>query len=134
MITGLIKNPVFSILLCISRQLYSALEASNRKKHIPLNSYISLSMQEYEDGPIQEDFLFAVTESPEQQVIEREIWEDFKKNLTGNLSKMENQVLILYLDGHNYIKIAEIMGKSPKSIDNALQRIRQKVLKMEVAR
>ncbi len=120
--------------LCISRQLYSALEASNRKKHIPLNSYISLSMQENEDGPIQEDFLFAVTESPEQQVIEREIWEDFKKNLTGNLSKMENQVLILYLDGHNYIKIAEIMGKSPKSIDNALQRIRQKVLKMEVAR
>ena len=120
--------------LCISRQLYSALEASNRKKHIPLNSYISLSMQENEDGQIQEDFLFAVTESPEQQVIEREIWEDFKKNLTGNLSKMENQVLILYLDGHHYIKIAEIMGKSPKSIDNALQRIRQKVLKMEVAR
>lgn len=117
--------------LCISRQLYSALEASNRKKHIPLNTYISLSVHESEDNAALTDVLLAATESPEQQLIERELWEDFQKNLTGNLSKMENQVLILYLEGHNYIQIAELMNKSPKSIDNALQRIRQKIRKME---
>lgn len=113
--------------LCINRQLYSALEASNRKKHIPLNSYISLSVQEGADCEALFDTFTVATESPEQQVIEQELWADFRKRLTGNLSKMENQVLIFYLKGYNYIQIAEFMKKSPKSIDNALQRIRQKV-------
>lgn len=117
--------------LCIGRQLYSALEASNRKKHFPLNSYVSLSAQESGDGGDLSDTLAAATESPEQQVIEQEFWEDFRKRLTGNLSKMENQVLIFYLKGYNYIQIAERMDKSPKSIDNALQRIRQKVREMK---
>lgn len=112
--------------ICVDRQLYSALEASNRKKHMPLNSYISLSAQEGREDGIIADTVFVAAESPEQQVIEQERWEDFKKRLTGNLSKMENQVLILYLKGYNYIQIAKLMNKSAKSIDNALQRIRQK--------
>lgn len=115
--------------LCVNRQLYSALAASNRKKHKPLNSYLSLSDPE-SDTELQQALL-ARTKSPEQQVIEKEVWEDFKKRLTGNLSKMENQVLILYLEGHNYIQIAELLDKSPKSIDNALQRIRQKIRQMK---
>ncbi len=117
--------------ICINRQLYSALEASNRKKHQPLNSYISLSVQENADG-IAEEGIFGHSESPEQMVIDQEVWEEFSRRLTGNLSKMENQVLHLYLDGNNYIQIAEIMEKSPKSIDNALQRIRQKVRQMKL--
>lgn len=117
--------------LCIVRQLYSALEASNRKKHFPLNSYVSLSEQESGDGGALFDTLAAETESPEQQVIAQEVWEDFRKRLTGNLSKMENQVLIFYLKGYNYIQIAELMEKSPKSIDNALQRIRQKIRRIK---
>lgn len=117
--------------ICINRQLYSALEASNRKKHLPLNSYVSLSVQETADKVMEEGIL-GHSESPEQMVIEQEIWEEFRQRLIGNLSKMENQVLHLYLDGNNYTQIAEIMDKSPKSIDNALQRIRQKIRQMKL--
>mgnify|MGYP003261355201 FL=1 len=78
-----------------------------------------------------EDALLGQSQSPEQLVIEKEVWEDFKQRLNGRLSKMENQVLAFYLDGNNYIQIAQLMNKSPKSIDNALQRIRQKVKQMK---
>ncbi len=112
--------------LCINRQLYSALEASNRKKHQPLNSYISLSEQEHPDA-VAAELLVDKESGPEQTVIEQEVWEEYKKRLAQKLSRMENQVLQYYLEGNHYIQIAEMMGKSPKSIDNALQRIRQKI-------
>ena len=83
------------------------------------------------DGVKVEDALLGQSQSPEQLVIEKEVWEDFKQRLNGRLSKMENQVLAFYLDGNNYIQIAQLMNKSPKSIDNALQRIRQKVKQMK---
>ena len=116
--------------LCINRQLYSALEASNRKKHQPLNSYISLSEQAHPDA-LAAELLVDKESGPEQTVIEQEVWEEYKKRLAQNLSRMENQVLQYYLDGNHYIQIAEMMGKSPKSIDNALQRIRQKIRQMK---
>lgn len=116
--------------LCINRQLYSALEASNRKKHQPLNSYISLSEQEHLDA-VAAELLVDKESGPEQTVIEQEVWEEYKKRLAQKLSRMENQVLQYYLDGNHYIQIAEMMGKSPKSIDNALQRIRQKIRQMK---
>ena len=116
--------------LCINRQLYSALEASNRKKHQPLNSYISLSEQEHPDA-VAAELLVDKESGPEQTVIEQEVWEEYKKRLAQNLSRMENQVLQYYLDGNHYIQIAEMMDKSPKSIDNALQRIRQKIRQMK---
>ncbi len=117
--------------LCINRQLYSALEASNRKKHQPLNSYISLSDQDNQ-GAVAAELLVDPERGPEQMVIEQELWEEYKKRLEQNLSKMENKVLQYYLDGNHYIQIAEIMGKSPKSIDNALQRIRQKIRQIKL--
>lgn len=117
--------------LCINRQLYSALEASNRKKHQPLNSYISLSDQ-VNQGAVAAELLVDQERGPEQMVIEQELWEEYKKRLEQNLSKMENKVLQYYLDGNHYIQIAEIMGKSPKSIDNALQRIRQKIRQIKL--
>ena len=116
--------------LCINRQLYSALEASNRKKHQPLNSYISLSEQEHPDA-VAAELLVDKESGPEQTVIEQEVWEEYKKRLAQKLSRMESQVLQYYLDGNHYIQIAEMMGKSPKSIDNALQRIRQKIRQMK---
>lgn len=116
--------------LCINRQLYSALEASNRKKHQPLNSYISLSEQEHPDA-VAAEMLVDKESGPEQTVIEQEVWEEYKKRLAQKLSRMENQVLQYYLDGNHYIQIAEMMDKSPKSIDNALQRIRQKIRQMK---
>ena len=117
--------------LCINRQLYSALEASNRKKHQPLNSYISLSDQDNQ-GAVAAELLVDQERGPEQMVIEQELWEEYKKRLEQNLSKMENKVLQYYLNGNHYIQIAEIMGKSPKSIDNALQRIRQKIRQIKL--
>lgn len=112
--------------LCISRQLYSAIEASNRKKNQPLNTYVSMSAAGA-DGVELEGFLTDDAKNPELLVIEQEYWKMFRELLEKNLSKMEHTVLKLYLKGNNYIQIAEQMGKSPKSIDNALQRIRQKI-------
>jgi RNA polymerase sporulation-specific sigma factor len=118
--------------LCINRQLYSALQASNRKKHQPLNSYVSLSAELQGDGETMENLLIGYTDNPEEMVIEQELWGEFQKNLWSKLSKMEQRVLRLYLDGNSYIQIAERMDKTPKSIDNALQRIRQKIETLKV--
>lgn len=112
--------------ICISRQLYSALEASNRMKHIPLNTYISFSNQEEEDGLNLEQIITEQTISPEQMLIEQEALQEFIDKLEEKLSPMERKVLYLHLEGSNYIQIAEQMEKSAKSIDNALQRIRAK--------
>ena len=106
--------------ICVNRQLYTAIEASNRKKNQPLNSYVSLSEQSTKN-------CIGVTSSPEQLVIEQEVWENLWKELDECLSEMEKQVLSYYLKGSSYLQIAEKMEKSPKSIDNALWRIRQKI-------
>ncbi|MDY3796463.1 MAG: sigma-70 family RNA polymerase sigma factor [Agathobacter sp.] len=113
--------------LCIKRQLASALEASNRKKHIPLNNYVSFSSEENDNGTALEATISQGVESPEQMVLEQEKVIEFKEQIRAKLSKMEKEVLNLYLEGYNYTQIAKIMEKTPKSIDNALQRIRQKI-------
>lgn len=113
--------------LCVTRQLYSALEASNRKKHSPLNNYVSFSMQEEAEGMNLEELLSNQSVSPEQMMIEKEVKQEFFTRLEENLSAMEKKVLYLYLAGDSYTQIAEVMGKTPKSIDNTLQRIRGKV-------
>lgn len=120
--------------VCVNRQLYSALTASNRKKHAPLNSYISFSAEDGAGEGLMEEVLSAANESdnPERMVIEKEIWQEFRENLWKSLSKMERQVLEHYLDGMPYTQIAVVLDKSPKSIDNALQRIRQKIGNMKV--
>lgn len=118
--------------VCINRQIYTALEASNRKKHMPLNTYVSLYTQQKEDGVSLEELLISQSqESPEQQIIEQEVWKEFKVRLFKKLSKMEQQVLKLYLEGDSYTEIAYRLEKTPKSIDNALQRIRSKIEKLE---
>ena len=109
--------------LCIDRQLYSAVKNSTRQKHIPLNSYVSLSEEEDESSPIWE----LSVENPESIIIDQETTEDLRKRISDYLSPMENKVLDYYLRGYGYVQIAEIMGKTPKSIDNALQRIRGKI-------
>lgn len=120
--------------ICISRQLYSALEASNRKKHMPLNTYVSFSNQDEPDSVCLEQIVTEQTVSPEQILIEQEHKQEFFAKLEEKLSPMERKVLYLYLEGSNYTEIASIMNKTPKSIDNTLQRIRGKVkaLKEEI--
>lgn len=120
--------------LCINRQIYSALEASNRKKHNPLNNYVSFSNQQESDDVNLEEIIDSQTLSPEQMMIEKEHKHEFFSRLEEKLSTMEKKVLYLYLEGISYTQIAESMDKSPKSIDNTLQRIRGKIkaLKDEV--
>ena len=114
--------------LCINRQIYSAIEASNRKKHAPLNSYISFYSESNEDGVAVEDLLGAdFLSNPEEIVIAQESQEILLQKLRAKLSKFEQNVLDDYLSGMNYQQIAEKMGKSPKAIDNALQRIKGKM-------
>ena len=108
--------------MCIDRQIYSAIQNSNRQKHLPLNSYVSLN-QEDESSPIWG----LSVENPVEIFIDQETTRDLQQTISDYLSPMENKVLDLYLKGEGYVEIGRILGKSPKSIDNALQRIRAKI-------
>ena len=112
--------------LCIDRQLYSAIQSSNRKKHLPLNSYVSLN-SENETGDLEGQW----SENPEALIIDRERTSALEEEIRKMLSPMENKVLKYYLQGYGYVKIAELMGKNSKAVDNALQRIRGKIQKMQ---
>ena len=118
--------------MCINRQMCTAVTTSNRKKHSPLNEYISLDMpvqsEKAEESTKLSDLLYsAVEQNPEEIFIDKEST-DFIESKIGNvLSSYEKQVLLLQMDGLDYIKIANKLGKPPKSVDNALQRIRNKL-------
>ena len=111
--------------LCIDRQIYSAIKSSNRQKHQPLNTYVSLSSEAEED--LRDSC--AEQDKPEAIRSDGENVTALEKEMKKNLSPMESRVLQLYLDGNGYAEIAELLGKTPKSIDNALRRIRTKIKK-----
>ena len=119
--------------LCISRQLYSAIKKSNRLKNQPLNSYISIYSDEFNDADELAGDRTVISSgsdniaNPEAIVIDRESAVDIQNQMFDKLSKMEREVLKRYLDGMTYQEIAADMEKSPKSIDNALQRIKGKI-------
>ena len=124
--------------LCVRRQLYSAIEASRRKKHTPLNSYISLYERENPEegeGAKLMDTIQAGTESdPEQAFLSKDNARRIEEELEGALSDLERRVLYLHLLGTDYRTIAGLLDKSPKTVDNALQRIKaktQKILRSE---
>lgn len=106
--------------LCIERQLYTAIESAGRMKHAPLNGYVSLS--EENEG--------LVDRGVEDVVVERENYQQMYEKAQEFLSKMEKEVLELYLEGNDYTEIAKMLGKTDKSIDNALQRIKAKIRKI----
>ena len=113
--------------LCINRQMYTAVEASQRKKHTPLNTYVPLDAgQEGKDGRYLEAGNQPQTLDPETLFISQETVRQLLKQANEQLSRMERQVLALYLEGMNYHQIAEHLGKTPKAVDNALKRIRAK--------
>ena len=108
--------------MCVDRQMYHAIQSSNRQKHQPLNTYISLNGNEMEM-----ELGNLCQQSPETIVIAQENAEGMEQQIRSQLSVFENRVLELYLQGNDYLQIGEKLRKSPKSIDNALQRIRSKV-------
>ena len=122
--------------LCISRQMYTAVQASNRKKHMPLNSYISLYNTTDMDGENKEgsefiNFLgFETQKNPEQLLIDKENVLSLERKIEEELSTFEKQVLDLYLTGMSYTQIARVLGRDEKSTDNALQRMKSKIRKV----
>lgn len=117
--------------LCIERQIYSAIKASNRKKHSPLNSYISLNTNSIEGENELIDNLVASNETnPEHIVLVEEDSSQLKKEIENQLSVLEKKVLQNYLDGMSYSDISVQLNKPIKSIDNTIQRIRKKIKNM----
>lgn len=122
--------------LCISRQMYTAVQASRRKKHIPLNTYVSLYSDAAERGEGDGEHMELVNaivsqsgQNPEDTVIDRENLQVLEQIIDQELSSFEKQVLDLYLTGMSYVQIARVLGKDGKSADNALQRIKSKLRK-----
>lgn len=118
--------------LCVSRQMYTAIKASQRQKHIPLNSYVSLyedgeGMQEEKQPPLIETIQTMKDNNPEELFLNKEYLQMIEQELKERLSDLENRVLHLHLLGMDYQTIAKLLDKSPKSIDNALQRIKTKM-------
>lgn len=118
--------------LCISRQIFTAIEASNRHKHAPLNSYLSLSETDDEQYREARDRIAKMTaiESPETLVIDKENMARLEKILTAELSHLEKQVLDLYFIGMSTREIAAILGRTEKATDNAFQRLKSKIRKI----
>lgn len=120
--------------LCVSRQMYTAVTASRRKKHTPLNSYVSLSEaredSESEGKEALESLQPLVDENPESIIIGMENAEEVEHLIESELSTFERQCLELFMTGMTYVQIAKVLGKDEKSTDNALQRAKMKLKKL----
>ena len=103
--------------LSVTRQMYTAIEASNRKKNAPLNSSVSIETEEDRPGE----------DSPEEWMLRQERITDLIAEAKQKLSPLEKKVFSCLLNGMTYREIAEILNKSAKSIDNAIQRMKQKL-------
>ena len=118
--------------LCVTRQIITAIKTATRQKHIPLNSYISLNKPIYEEDS-DRTLLDVITEegmsNPEEMIIDREDLSVIEGKIGQMLSDLEKEVLVRYMEGKSYLEIAYEMHRHVKSIDNALQRIKRKLLK-----
>ncbi|MBQ4429453.1 MAG: RNA polymerase sporulation sigma factor SigH [Clostridia bacterium] len=115
--------------VCIQNNIIAAVKRSTRKKHIPLNSYISLDKpfsEDDEDSATLADRLGADSKSPEELFINREEEHLLIKRISEKLTDFEKEVLSLFLDGKTYNQIGEMTGRGAKAADNALQRVKKK--------
>lgn len=107
--------------VCIRRRIISAVRSAAGGRHAPLNDYVSLEpsllLTDMESSP----------GNPEDLVIHQEALRALEKAIAARLTELEAQVLARFLEGSSYAEIAEAVGRSPKSVDNAVQRIRRKV-------
>ena len=114
--------------LCIRRRLISAVKSASRLKHAPLNEGVSLdeilSEENQSGSAFNNETLRRI---PEEQVLARESKKDFLRYYSRYLSKLETEILTFYLDGLSYAEISAVTGRSVKSVDNAVQRIRNKL-------
>ena len=130
------KNNTFKTFanICIERQLITAIKTSNRQKHMPLNSYLSLNISAYENNDddsteLIDTFNSKTIEDPLETIMKKEQYEEIENAIDKNLSKFEKKVLDRYMKGESYIIIAQKLNSPVKSVDNAIQRIRKKAIK-----
>lgn len=114
--------------LCVTRQIISAVKSAARRKHLPLNRYVSL------DGPVGDGDASLLdtlcdsrSEEPEAAVLNRRLREYLEREGRQELSELENQVIRCRLEGKTYQQVASELHCHPKSIDNALQRAKRKI-------
>ena len=121
--------------MCIERQLITAIKSSNRQKHMPLNSYLSLNISAYDEEDGKSDtslidiFNTTLIEDPLDTITKKEYYKNIEDTIDKSLSDFEKKVLSKYINGKSYLEIAEDLDTPVKSIDNAIQRIRKKAIK-----
>ena len=113
--------------ICIERQLITAIKSSNRQKHIPLNSYLSLNTSAYDNDEesveLIDTFDSHLIEDPLETIMKREYYQEIHTSIDKSLSKFEKQVLDRFIKGESYVVIAQKLDSPVKSVDNAIQRI-----------
>lgn len=119
--------------LCVTRQIITAIKTATRQKHMPLNSYVSLSKPIYDEESdrtlhdvLASDYRL---NNPEEICISQEEYQYIEQKMCQLLSSLEQQVLDAYLEGKTYQQIACQLECHVKSIDNALQRVKKKLEK-----
>jgi len=120
--------------LCIERQLITAVKNSNRQKHIPLNSSVSLSgtaFEDNEDTTIEEVLDIKTVDDPLEIITRQEYYSNIKSKIDESLSEFELKVLERYKNGESYATIAQKLNTKVKSVDTAIQRIRKKANKIK---
>ena len=119
--------------ICIERQLITAIKTSNRQKHMPLNSYLSLNNSAYDNEDNDEELINTfdskTIEDPLDTLMKKEYYEQIESTIDKTLSGFEKQVLNRYIKGESYVDIAAKLDAPVKSVDNAIQRIRKKAIK-----
>ena len=120
--------------LCISRQMYTAVQASQRLKHTPLNTYVSLDSHgrtEEDRDPETQTLAELLTDktgrNPEELFLDKERVAYLENRIATELSELERQVLDLYITGMSYTQIAKVLRRSEKATENALTRAKQKI-------
>ena len=121
--------------MCIKKQKITTIKTSNRQKHIPLNSYLSLNISAYDEEEGESDtslidiFNNDLIEDPLDTITKKEYYQNIEEAIDKSLSDFEKKVLNKYINGKSYVEIAEELDTPVKSIDNAIQRIRKKAIK-----
>jgi RNA polymerase sporulation-specific sigma factor len=117
--------------LCVKRQIITAIKTATRQKHFPLNSYVSLNKPLYDEESDRTllDVLEGRVTNPEDLYISKEDLLSIQAQVDQLLSDLEQQALAAFLDGKSYQEISELLGRHVKSIDNALQRVKKKLVK-----
>lgn len=117
--------------LCVKRQIITAIKAATRQKHVPLNSYVSLNKPLYDEESDRTllDVIEGRVTNPEDLYISQEDLAHIQAQMDDLLSGLERQVLDAFMDGKSYQEIADMLGRHVKSIDNALQRVKRKLVK-----